>query len=167
MRKLFVKLLISTILGVPVAGICIAADLIGEQAPDFALRSTSGKNFRLSEFRSEVVVLTFWSDWCGKCRSALPILDSVYNQYKFDGLQMLAVDVDGDLAAAGEFATENGIVYPVLADSDQSVSRAYDLKQMPLSVVLDREGRVRYVHAGLGKSDGQILATQVAELLAE
>ena len=167
MRKSFVTLLVSGILCVPVTGISIAADLIGEPAPDFALRSTSGKNFRLSEFRSEVVVLTFWSDWCGKCRSALPVLDSVYKQYKLDGLQMLGVDVDGDLAAAGEFAAENGIVYPVLADSDQSVSRTYDLNQMPLSVVLDREGRVRYVHAGLGSSDGQLLAAEVAELLAE
>ena len=164
---MFTKLLACGILSVLTAGNGVAGDLLGQPAPDFALRSTGGKNLRLSEFRSEVVILTFWSDWCGKCRSAMPVLDSVYHQYKADGLQLLAVDVDGDLAAAGKFATENGIVFPVLADSDQTVSRTYDLKQMPLAIVLDREGLVRFVHKGLDSSDGWQLAAEVAELLAE
>ena len=59
---------------------------VGERAPDFALRALDGKNLRLSEYRSEVVVLTFWASWCNKCRDAMPILDSLFEQYQNAGL---------------------------------------------------------------------------------
>ncbi len=167
MRKLLVKYLLISALMFQGAGITLANDLIGQPAPDFALRSIDSGNLRLSEFRSEVVVLTFWSDWCGKCRSALPVLKSLHAQYEDAGLQMLAVDIDGDVAKAREFAIQNGIEYPVLADTKQAVSRAYDLNKMPLSVVVDREGNIRFIHAGFSDDDGQLLAAEVADLLTE
>jgi peroxiredoxin len=167
MSKLLAKLMICAAVIQLGAMSALASELVGESAPDFALRSVAGNNLRLSEFRSEVVVLTFWSDWCGKCRAAMPTLDSLHNRYESEGLRMLAVDVDGDPAKAKAFADENGVEYSVLVDADQDVSKSYQLNQMPLSVVLDREGNVRYLHQGFSSEDGQLLAAEVTELLNE
>jgi peroxiredoxin len=167
MSKLLARLAIcAAVFQLSAAPVC-ADELLGQPAPDFALRSINGDNLRLSEYRSEVVVLTFWSDWCGKCRSALPVLDSLHRRYEAEGLRMLAVDVDGDLGKAKAFAAENDVNFPVLADIGQDVSRRYELNQMPLSVVLDREGNVRYVHKGFSSDEGELLAAEVTELLKE
>ncbi len=80
---------------------------------------------------------------------------------------MLAVDVEGDPEHARNFAKANSVTFPVLADADQNVSRIYDLNQMPMSVLLDREGNVRYVHAGFKGDIDTMLAAQLEELLAE
>jgi peroxiredoxin len=141
---------------------------IGEQAPDFSLRSLDGGNLRLSEYRSEVVVLNFWATWCGKCSDAMPILNSLYQQYQGDGLQVFAVGVDGDSHKALEFAESAGVSFPMLTDNEnKTVSRIYDLGSMPLTLVIDREGNVRHVHKGFKKGSGAQIAAEVAELLAE
>ena len=80
---------------------------------------------------------------------------------------MLAVDVEADLSKAKDSAAEYGVQYSVLVDTDQNVSRSYQLNQMPLSVVLDREGNVRYLHRGFTSEDSQLLAAEVSELLEE
>jgi peroxiredoxin len=144
-----------------------AENLLGERAPDFALRSIDGPNLRLSEFRSEVVLLTFWADWCGKCRAALPMLNALNERYASAGLQMLAVDVEGDPEHTRKFAKANSVTFPVLTDTDQNVSRIYGLNQMPMAVLLDREGNMRHVHAGFKGDIDAILAAQLEALLAE
>ena len=71
-------------------------ELVDSAAPDFALRSVADGNVRLSEFRSNVVVLNFWSGWCGPCGQVLPALNNLQTQHQSAGLQVIAVDVKGD-----------------------------------------------------------------------
>jgi thiol-disulfide isomerase/thioredoxin len=58
--------------------IASSASVIGEAAPDFALPSLHDGNLRLSEYRSEVVVLAFWASWCMRCNQAMPLYKSLY-----------------------------------------------------------------------------------------
>jgi peroxiredoxin len=141
---------------------------VGERAPDFALRALSGENLRLSEYRSEVVVLNFWASWCNRCSDAMPMLNSLFDQHQDDGLQVLAVGVDGQSHKALEFVNAAAVAFPMLLDNEQAtVSRMYELGTMPLTVIIDREGNVRHVHTGFKKDSGTIIAAQVAQLLAE
>ena len=141
---------------------------IGASAPDFALPSLQGSNLRLSEYRSDVVVLNFMASWCNRCSDALPALNSIYDTYQPEGLQVLAVGVDFSSAKAAAFADALQPKFPLLADdSENSVSKAYELENLPLTLVIDREGRIRFVHKSFDKDTGQQLAAQVAELLAE
>jgi len=150
------------------ASSAIAAPSVGEAAPDFALRSVDGVNLRLSEYRPQVVVLNFWASWCGKCKSASPVLNSLFEQQRINGLQVLAIDVDGEPGKAKDFALSTGITFPVMLDRDtSSVSRLYDLGSVPMTVVIDREGTVRYVHKRFNSESGKKIAAEVAELLAE
>jgi peroxiredoxin len=141
---------------------------IGDRAPDFALRSLAGKNLRLSEYRSEVVVLNFWASWCNKCRDAMPVLNSIHQQYQHEGVQVFSVGIDADLKQAIDFTTDIGITFPVMLDNEKkTVSRMYELGTMPLTLVIDREGNVRHIQKGFKKDSGAKIEAVVAELLAE
>jgi peroxiredoxin len=142
--------------------------VIGEPAPDFALPNLQGKNLRLSEYRSDVVVLNFWAAWCNRCSDSINGLNSIYQAHQVDGLQVLAVGVDFSNPKTAAFVGDLQAAFPLLADDSQNtVSKAYDLGTLPLTLVIDREGNVRFVHEGFDKDTGQQIATQVAALLAE
>ena len=131
--------------------VCVPADaLLGQPAPDFALRSMEGENVRLSEHTGEVVLINFWATWCGPCRQEMPQLDQIYGKYRRAGLVLFSVNLDeaDNLAAAKEMAQTLRISYPVLFDARKDVARAYQAATMPLTVLIDREGVVRYVSEG-------------------
>lgn len=131
------------------AGRAIAAtNLVGQPAPDFALRSLGDQNLRLSEHLGDVVIINFWATWCGPCRQEMPLLDEIYNRYKLAGLTLLSVNLDDSADRADEMAQTLKVSYPVLLDERKEVSRAYEVGSMPLTVLIDREGVVRYVSEG-------------------
>jgi peroxiredoxin len=168
MAKIFLKLLLAAASGVLVS-IAIAGPLSqGSPPPDFSLRSLDEENLRLSEYRSEVVILNFWAPWCGKCLEALQSLDALYADYREAGLQVLSVTVEGPPEDIREHLSGTGISFPVLTDDDyKSVSRMYDLGKLPLTLLIDREGNLRYRHAGLKKETNQQIVGQLEVLLSE
>lgn len=123
-----------------------AAPAIGSVAPDFALKDLSGRNQRLSEFRGDVVVLTFWASYCGPCRAAL---QSAGNAMAAGAAApvVLGVSLDRDAARAASVAGSLGLEFPSLLDAAQSVSRLYDVQDLPLTLLIDREGTVRQAWA--------------------
>jgi peroxiredoxin len=144
-----------------------ATSLIGQPAPDFALRSLSGENIRLSEHLGEVVVINFWATWCGPCRQEMPALDELYAKYRLAGLTLLGVNIDDSNASAraAEMAQGLKVSYPVLFDDRKEVARAFDVSAMPLTVMIDREGVVRQVYEGFKPGQQKRYAEQLRELL--
>ena len=126
---------------------------VSEIAPDFTLKSIDGKNTRLKEYRGQVVLINFWASWCGPCRQEMPLLERIDERYKDAGFTVLGVNVEGKAGPAKEVATKAGVSFPVLVDEGQKVSELYDLESMPSSVVVDRDGVVRYVHRGYKPGD--------------
>jgi peroxiredoxin len=120
-----------------------AAPARGESAPDFALKSTGGENLRLSEYRGDVVVLTFWASWCGECRQTLTTLNAVAGAGGDGAPVVLGVNLDGDSSRAASVAQSVGCRFPTLIDTRQQVGRLYGLDHLPLTIVLDRDGVVR------------------------
>jgi peroxiredoxin len=134
-------------------------------APDFTLRSVSGPNFRLQEQRGRVVLINFWATWCGPCRQEMPHLNRLHDKYRSAGFVLLGVNVDDDARNAAEVALKLGVKFPVLLDTDKAVSHLYDLKTMPSTVLIDRDGRVRYVHKGYLAGYEDVYDKQIRELL--
>jgi len=125
-----------------------AAVTLMTAAPDFTLRTLSGPNLRLQEQRGKVVLINFWATWCGPCQQEMPKLNQLYEKYRSAGFVLLGVNVDEDANHASDVATKLGLKFPVLLDSEKSVSHLFDLATMPSTVILDRDGKVRYVHRG-------------------
>ena len=134
-------------------------------APDFTLRTTSGPNLRLQEQRGGVVMINFWASWCGPCRQEMPQLNKLYDKYRSAGFVLLGVNVDQDARQASELALKLGVKFPILLDSEKTVSRLYDLSTMPTTVLIDRDGRVRYVHNGYRAGYEDTYEKQIRELL--
>jgi peroxiredoxin len=122
-----------------------AAPATGAAAPNFALKDLDGRNQRLSEFRGDVVVLTFWSSGCGPCRGALQSVNEIVGD---DGTVVLGVTFDRDASRAGSVAAALGLRFPSLVDAGATVGRLYDVQQLPYTLVIDREGVVRAAWAG-------------------
>lgn len=142
-----------------------AAPAPGSAAPDFTLRSAGGPNLRLKELRGQVVLVNFWATWCGPCREEMPLLNRLHEKYRGAGFTLLGVSVDDDPAAAIALAGRLGVKFPVLLDSDKQVSRSYDLSAMPSTVLIDRDGRVRYLHRGYREGVIDTYEQQLRELL--
>ena len=134
-------------------------------APDFTLRTMGGPNLRLQEQRGQVVMINFWATWCGPCRQEMPHLNRLYDKYRASGFVLLGVNVDDDARNATEVAAKLGVKFPVLLDTDKKVSRLYDLATMPSTVLIDRDGRIRYVHRGYLAGYEDAYDKQIRELL--
>ena len=148
-----------------VASAAIPAIAPSGAAPDFTLRTMSGPNMRLAEQRGRVVMVNFWATWCGPCRQEMPQLDRLYQKYKSSGFVLLGVNVDDDVLKAADVAGKLGVSFPVLLDTDKAVSRLYDLSTMPSTVLIDRDGKVRYVHRGYLTGYEDNYDKQIRELL--
>jgi peroxiredoxin len=153
------------------AGLCVPlyANAVGvnDAAPDFTLKSLAGTNLRLEEYRGQVVLINFWASWCGPCRQEMPLLDRIHQRYSDAGFAVLGVNVEGALAPAQETASRTGVTFPVLVDENQRVSELYDLEAMPSSVLVDRDGVVRYVHQGYKPGDEAKYLEVVKQLISE
>lgn len=136
-------------------------------APDFTLPSLGGPNLRLQEQRGRVVMINFWASWCGPCRVEMPHLARLYDKYRSAGFTVLAINIDDDPHKAASLAKQLGMTFPVLLDTEKKVSRLYDLGTMPSTLLVDRDGRVRYVHRGYRDGYETTYDQQIRELLRE
>ena len=144
-----------------------SSGLTGQAAPDFALKSSTGTNLRLSEYRGDVVMVNFWATWCGPCRQEMPLLDELFSRYERVGFSLLGVNIDDDSRKAMNMVSELGVSFPVLFDAHKEVSKLYEVDAMPVTVLIDREGTVRYVHHGYKPGYEDKYLDQIRSLLRE
>lgn len=163
-RQLPIALIMAAQLGAPIP--VIAAN-IGDMAPNFTLKADSGKNLRLSEYRGEVVMINFWATWCGPCRQEMPLLNELYQRYRPVGFTLLGVNIDDQSASASKMAHRLGVTYPIVFDAEKVVSRLYDINAMPTTVMVDRDGKVRYLHRGYLPGFEKKYQEQIRGLLKE
>ena len=166
MNGLRKTILIASLAALAHVGIA-ASDLTGQAAPDFALKSATGDNLRLSEYRGDVVMINFWATWCGPCRQEMPLLDDLYGRYQRVGFSLLGVNIDDDSRRAMQMVEELGVTFPVLFDASKEVSKLYQVEAMPVTVIVDRTGTVRHVHHGYKPGYEEQYLTQIRALLRE
>jgi peroxiredoxin len=155
-------MLVLVALAVPAAAVNLQ-----DEAPDFTLKSLEGTNLRLEEYRGQVVLINFWASWCGPCRQEMPLLDRLHQRYLDTGFAVLGVNVEGEEAPARELIDKIPVTFPVLIDEGQAVSELYRLEAMPSTVVVDRDGVVRYIHRGYKPGDEAKYVEVVKELIRE
>lgn len=140
---------------------------VAAKAPNFTLKSASGKNMKLSELRGQVVLLNFWASWCGPCRKEMPLLDKLHNKYKKLGFTVLGVNVEENTRQAKKLLREIPVKFPVLFDTRNKTSKLYKVSAMPSTVMIDRDGNMRYLHKGYKNGDIQVYRKWVKKLVRE
>ncbi len=143
-----------------------AAELSGK-APDFTLKSMNGKNLKLSEFRGQVVMLNFWASWCAPCRQEMPLLEDLYKKYKPLGFTLLGVNVEQDSSKASTLLRSIKVSFPILFDNQNKVSKLFTVSAMPTTVIVDRDGNMRYLHQGYKPGYELEYQKQIRSLLRE
>lgn len=138
-----------------------------DAAPDFALKSTHGDNLRLSEHRGDVILLNFWASWCGPCRQEMPILNTLHERYSKLGFSVVGVNVDKDSSLADKLLKDIPVTFPVLLDNTGAVSTSYNVSAMPTSVLIDRDGNMRFLHKGYKPGYEQEYENEIKELIRE
>ena len=140
---------------------------LSDEAPDFTLPTLDGPNLRLEEYRGQVVLINFWASWCGPCRQEMPVLDQLHQRYEDTGFAVLGVNVEGETGPAQQIVDKTKVTFPVLIDTNQAVSEMYNLEAMPSTLVVDRDGNVRYIHLGYKPGDEAKYVEIVKKLIRE
>ncbi|MBL4607710.1 MAG: TlpA family protein disulfide reductase [Pseudomonadales bacterium] len=125
---------------------------VGSLAPDFTLKSLSGKNIRLEEKRGKTVLITFWASWCGPCRIELPHFQKLQHDIGKDKIEILAVSADSKLQNVSSFSKELSLNIPMLFDPGLEVNRLYRVRAMPTTFIIDSSGVIRHIHMGFKES---------------
>ncbi|AEG01094.1 TlpA family protein disulfide reductase [Methylomonas methanica] len=117
--------------------------------------------------RGQVVYIDFWASWCGPCAKSFPFMNSLHDQLKQNGLHIVAVNVDEDVADAEHFLQDLPASFQLGRDEESQCAKIFDVQAMPSTYLVDRKGIVRYVHLGFRGSEVETLRSQVEELLHE
>lgn len=138
----------------------------GFVAPDFELEALDGRTVVLSELRGHVVLINFWATWCPPCRAEMPAIQQVYEQYRGQGFEVLAVNLQEQDAQMSAFVEERGLLFPVLPDRDGSISNVYRVTSIPTTFFVDRSGVIQEIIVG-GPLARALIESKVTALLAQ
>ena len=141
----------------------------GATASDFSARDIDGKTVKLSTYLGkQAILLNFWQTWCEPCVAEFPHLRRMYDANKSKGFVVLGVAMDGPETVANvpAFAKRNQLNFTVLLDEDSHVAQIYNPKKSaPLSVLIDKTGKIAMIREGYNPGDEEYLAKDVAKVL--
>jgi len=157
----------SALLSLLLLALNIQAGTISGPAPDFTLKSNTGKNIRLSDLRGQVVMINFWASWCGPCRQEMPILDDLYKRYSKLGFTLIGVNVEQDSSKANAYLKDIPVSFPILYDTANQTSKLYNVSAMPTTVMVDRNGNMRFIHHGYKPGYENDYKKQIKALIRE
>lgn len=135
-------------------------------APLFSVAADSGQ-VALGDFKGRVVLVDFWASWCGPCRQSFPWLNEMQSRHGGDGFVVIGVNLDEERSAAQRFLKELPASFRIGYDPEGKVAESYQVKGMPSSYLIDRQGRMRVAHVGFREKDKQALETEIKALLNE
>lgn len=140
--------------------------LVGTPAPEFQLKNLAGTTQSLEQYRGKVVLLNFWATWCQPCVKEMPAMQTVFDNLQEQGFEVLAINELEDVEKVREHIREYQHTFNVLLDPDNQVANMYGVVGLPVSVFIDKSGRVRKLVKGGLLTEQSILET-VHPLLQE
>lgn len=139
--------------------------LLGSPAPEFDLPAQSGgKRASLADAKGKVVLVDFWATWCAPCKASFPKYQAIVSKYG-GAVVLLGLSEDDEADGIGAFAKETGVTFPLAWDKDKSVASSYQPGSMPTSFLVDKNGLVRFVHAGFREGDEARVEAELKSLL--
>jgi len=144
----------------------IPAPQKGFLAPEFKLKTSDGQSIALTDYRGKAVLVNVWATWCPPCRAEMPTIEKVYQEYQNQGLVVLGVDstIQDDPTAIAPFVKQYNITFPILLDINGEASDLYELRSLPTSFFIGRDGVIKEVVVG-GPMSEALLRTNIEEIM--
>ena len=143
------------VLGLILAGCSSGPELaqgpqVGKLAPDFQLQTLDGQTVSLGDFRGNPVLLNFWTSWCGPCRFEMPFIQEIFEKKEWSdtGLVILAIDIGENPSVVKEFMEHFGLSFPALLDINQDVALKYNIRAIPTTFFIDKDGIIQDIKVG-------------------
>lgn len=142
----------------------------GEYAYNFSLPSLSinkpaslnrQNHERLSDYRGKVIWLEFWASWCQPCREIFPKLNTLRNELRAQGFEVIAISIDQNRIDATDFLQQTSVDFPVLHDEDGRISRAFAVRAIPTGILINQQGVIIFSHQGNRKGDIEKLRDEI------
>ena len=138
----------------------------GTTLPDLSKFQLEGKI--PSNLSGKVILIDFWASWCGPCKASFPVLNDLQNDYASKGLLVIAVNQDKTPALMTAFLEEHTVSFLTLRDANNLLVEAADVQSMPSSFIVDRSGKIRFVHTGFhGEKSTAQYKEEIEKLLNE
>jgi len=134
-------------------------------APAFTMTDRDGQPRSLASWRGNVVFLNFWATWCVPCRDELPQLQRLHRLYRDRGLAVVGVNFKESSDAVGKFMTSIGADFETVLDADGAVSAKYRVRGLPVTFLIDRQGRILWKSIGPREWDGPHGRAHLEEVL--
>lgn len=161
------RLVVVALLAVVGAALIPAWSETSGPAPNFTLTDRDGNSVSLEDLRGQVVMINFWASWCAPCREEMPLLEQIHRRYEPLGFTLLGVNVEENSSDAVSWLKDRPVSFPILFDPDNRVSKLYDVVAMPSTVIVDRQGNVRFLHHGYQAGYEDQYQDQIRELVRE
>ena len=131
---------------------------VDKLAPDFKLQSLDGQTVSLGDFRGKPVLLNFWATWCPPCRAEMPFLQEIYEDKEWSekGLVILTIDIGENPSVVKEFMENYDLSFTVLLDTDQDVALEYNIRAIPTTFFIDKDGIIQDIKVGAFSSKTEI-----------
>ena len=144
----------------------VAAPQQGFAAPDFELKTSTGETVKLSDLRGQAVLINLWATWCPPCREEMQSIEKVYQEYKEQDFTVLAVNMtyQDNASSIMPFVDEQGLTFPILLDETGDMANAYQLRSLPSSYFVRRDGIINEVVIG-GPMSEALLRTRIEAIL--
>ena len=139
----------------------------GKQAPDFTVTTFDGETFTLSEHQGEIVVINFWGSWCPPCRNEAPHLETVYQEYKDQGVTFIGITHIDEIPDSQAFIDEFGISYMNAPDQRSVISDKYAIRGVPETYIIGRDGHIVEGGALLTEVNATILRNVLNQALMD
>lgn len=143
------------------------APLLATLALALAPAARAAPAFDLGAYKGKVVMLDFWASWCQACEQSFPWMEDVQETYGRQGLQIIAVNVDHAPAAGQRFLQNHSSNFKVIYDPKGDLAKIYKISGMPMSILIGRDGRVRFSHSGFYEKKESAYESQISQLLSE
>lgn len=132
------------------------APVIGKPAPEFQLESLDGQSVSLSSFEGQPVLINLWQVRCPPCRSEMPYMQQIYDEWHSRGLVLLTINIGESSAIIEEFMQSQGLSLPVLLDREGKVAQKYNIQFIPTTFLVDKDGIIQEKIIGAFQSKEQI-----------
>jgi peroxiredoxin len=157
-------LVVAALLLVAANPVPLAAD---DRAPNVELRGPKGQRQRLADFRGRIVLLKIWASWCPDCQVMFPMLDRLSRDFKAQGVEVIAVNVDEHRKDADAFLKTQQHRLRVMFDPRARVADAFGARGVPASYLIDARGMIRFAHEGWDETADGIYRQEIETLLTE